>query len=80
MVQIGPEPLHPCESIADRAGQRGFGGDPDKLGLQPDLQIIENRSGLVLADDLSPVGRLAAGFGLDLIEFLDARQGFFGDG
>ncbi len=42
--------------------------------------MIENWSGLGLADGLSLIGRPAAGFGLDLIEFLDARQGFFGDG
>ena len=65
--------------MADRRRQRGLGGDPGQLRLQPALQFVEARRGLGPADCNTPVGRLPAGLRLDGVEGGDPFQRLGGD-
>ncbi len=79
MVEIGPELPHAGEGIADRLGQLGLAGDPWQLGVQPALQVIDDRTGVRLPEPHPLVGWLAAPLLLDGVEPGDALDGLLGD-
>ena len=68
MLEIGPELPHAGQGIADRLGQLGLAGDPRQLGVQPALQVIDDRLGPCLPEPHPFVGWLAAPLLLDGVE------------
>jgi hypothetical protein len=79
MLEVGPELPHPCEGVADRLGQLGLAGDLRHLGVQPALQVIEDRLGVRLPEPHPLVRRSTAPLLLDGIEPGNALNGLLGD-
>ena len=67
VVEVGPQPLHPGQGVADRLGQFGFAGDLRELGVQPGFEILEDRFGLRLPDLDPLIGRKTAGLFLHAV-------------
>ena len=80
MRQIGPEPLHPSERVADRRRQGRLAGDAAELDGEQGLQIIEDRFSLGLADLSPDIRRRAPDLVLDCIESGDPLDRHLGDG
>ena len=80
MIEVRLEPGHARQGIADCSRQRRFAGDTGQLGVQPDLQIIEDRLCLRLSEFDAAVRWRSTRFLLDGIELRDAPDGLVGDG
>lgn len=79
MIQVWPEPYHARERIVDRAGKRRLARQLRQLGMQPLLQVLDQRLGLFLPVPDPRLRRLAPGPGLDRIEVRDPFDRLFGD-
>jgi len=79
MLEVGPELPHAGQGVADRLGQLGLAGDPGQLGVQPALQVIEDRLGVRLPEPHPLVRRSTAPLLLDGIEPGNALDGLLGD-
>jgi hypothetical protein len=62
------------EGVVDRLGERRLGGDLREAIRQPRLEIIEQRSGLGLADCSAIVGRAVADAGFDVVDLCQPAQ------
>ena len=70
-----------CQGIADCTGQRRFARDTGQLGVQPELQIVEDLFGPRLPEfDTQQIWRRSACLFLNRVELRDATDGFIGAG
>jgi hypothetical protein len=79
MLEIGPELPHAGQGVADRLGQLGLPRDLRQLGVQPALQVIDDRPGVRLPEPHPLVGWLAAALLLDGVESSDTLEGLLGN-
>lgn len=71
--------LHAGQAVADRGSQRRLARDAGQLQGEPDLEIIEDRCRLSLAEFGTPIRRQTSRLLLDGIEPGDPVDGFLGD-
>lgn len=79
MVEVGAQAFHPGKGVADGRRERGFAGDAGKLHGEPDLEFIEDRGRMCLAEFDADICWRTSGLFLDGIELRDPTDGLFSD-
>jgi hypothetical protein len=79
VVEVGAQALHAGQGIADGGREGGFARDRGEVHGQPDLQIVEDRGGMGVAEFGADIWRGASGLFLDGVKLCDPADGFFGD-
>ena len=79
MLEVGPELGQADEGVADGGRQRGLGRQGGELGGEPGLEVVEDGTGVGLAQARPLLGRPAARRLLDRVELGDASDRLLGD-